>query len=160
ADRVSMDGAIRPIVFSLMEKSQAAALGVPTPKHDSGGFSWTAVFDESGLSLHDDYFAIGALVALGEDWVPFEQQWLATLTKHQAAYLHMREFAHRIEAFKGWTEQQRRALLADCLDALCGMTVFAFGTAMSSKDFRFLDPKGKESPIGRLFRCFQETLTS
>jgi len=118
------------------------------------------MFDESGLSSRDDYFALAALVSDDHNWAIFSKNWFDVLETHRAPYLHMREFAHRIGVFKGWKEVGRRALMADCLDVLCKTPFLAFATAMSAQDYRLLDRYGKESPVGRLQRCFLETLAS
>src|SRR5438093_8646639 len=74
--------------------------------------------DESGHSSATEFFALAAFVAMEADWIAFDRLWHEALRDNQAPYLHMREFAHRIGAFTGWTEERRRALLGSCVQAL------------------------------------------
>src|ERR1700686_4955182 len=118
-----------------------------------------AYFDESGLSGKDDFFSVAAVVGSVEDWEVVDQRWNGALAKHAAPYLHMREFAHRIGAFKGWSEEQRQALMKDCLDAVSARPIAPIATAMDSASERWVDKQGTPIKIGPFFRCFVETLT-
>jgi len=64
-----------------------------------------------------DFVSMAACVGRYDQWKTFDQQWNAALAKHNAPYLHMREYAHSIGPFEGWKEPQRRGLMADCLGA-------------------------------------------
>src|SRR5438876_3733373 len=70
----------------------------------------------------------------------------------------MRAFAHRIGAFKGWTEDQRRALMKACLDSLSAAPIAPIATAMDSESERWLDKQGRPFKLGPFFRCFAEVL--
>jgi len=115
-------------------------------------------FDESGHSSSTEFFALAAFVADDSDWAKFDQQWRTALVRHGAPYLHMREFAQRVEAFKGWTEDQRRGLLGDCVAAINSIRAIAVGAATSVEDFRGLDAEGRSTFQDPFFYCFQEVV--
>ena len=62
----------------------------------------------------------------------------------------MREFAHRIGAFTGWTEERRRALLGPCVQALNSIPAVAVGAAMSVADFEALHSEARSALGGTL----------
>src|SRR5437867_3598268 len=102
-----------------------------------------AMADESGFAgegRQDPYFSMAAFVADDRDWAELTVRWREALAKHKAPYLHMREFAHRIELFRGWTEDQRRALMADLLRIIAGLELYAVGAVMRVADFEALTP--------------------
>ena len=91
-------------------------------------------------------------------WQEFNERWNAALRRHNAAYLHMREFAHFTGKFKGWTELRRRALLSDCLDCLQGLHIWSFGSAMFGDDFRVLSEESQQGLLDPYVCCFQDCL--
>ena len=126
--------------------------------HDVGCGMLTGFFDESGHSSGTEFFALAAFVASDADWAPFDKRWQDALRRHDAPYLHMREFAHFVGAFKGWTEDQRLGLLGDCVTAINAIPAIAVGAAMSVEDFKKLDAEGQSSLQDPFFCCFQEVV--
>lgn len=118
----------------------------------------TGFFDESGHSSATEFFALAAFVAEDADWATFGDRWRQALAQSGASYLHMREFAHRVGAFKGWTEEQRRGLLAGCVDAINSIPAIAVGAATSVADFMALSPQEQTTLQDPFFCCFQEVV--
>lgn len=115
-------------------------------------------FDESGHSSSTEFFALAAFVADDSDWARFDQQWRRALDRHGAPYLHMREFAQRVETFKGWTEDRRRGLLGECVAAINSIRAIAVGAATSVDDFERLDAEARSNFQDPFFYCFQEVV--
>jgi hypothetical protein len=114
--------------------------------------------DESGHSSATEFFALAAFVAKDADWATFDRLWRDALRDSGAPYLHMREFAHRVGVFRGWTEDQRRALLARCVNAVNSIPAVAVGAAMSMGDFDALSCKERSLLRDPFFCCFQEVV--
>src|SRR5262245_12374060 len=91
-------------------------------------------------------------------WQEFSQRWQNALAKHGAPYLHMREFAHFTGKFKGWSEARRRAMMADCLDALNDLEILMLCVVMRSSDFARLPPAERAGLVDPYLCCFQECL--
>ncbi len=117
-----------------------------------------AFLDESGHSSATEFFALAAFVADYTDWPAFDHLWQEALRGAQAPYLHMREFAHRVGPFLGWTEEQRRALLGRCVKALNSIPAVAVGAAVSIADFNTLDSEARSALRDPFFCCFQEVV--
>ncbi len=117
-----------------------------------------AFFDESGHSSGTEFFALAAFVAQDSHWVAFDEQWRNALSRHGAPYLHMREFAHWVGPFKGWTEDRRKGLLGDCVTAIKSIHAIAVGAAMSVEDFKKLEYEAQSSLQDPFFCCFQEVV--
>lgn len=115
-------------------------------------------FDESGHSSATEFFALAAFVANDSDWARFDDQWWIALQRHDAPYLHMREFAFRVGPFKDWREDRRRGLLADCVTAIKSIRAIAVGAATSVEDFKTLDAQEQSSLQDPFFCCFQEVV--
>lgn len=118
----------------------------------------TGYFDESGHSSETDFFAVAAFVAEDSEWVAFDARWREALAQTGVPYLHMRQFAHRVGAFQGWTEDRRRALLAGCVAAIKSIRTIAVGAAVSVTDFRALSPEAQSELRDPFFCCFQEVV--
>ena len=95
----------------------------------------TVYLDESGRAGHTEFVGIAGVDAEDAEWAAFDSNWNAALSRHGAPYLHMREFAHFGGPFKRWTEEQRRALMRDCLGAMNDLPVVMFAAGMRSADF-------------------------
>lgn len=118
----------------------------------------TGFVDESGHSSATEFFALAAFVAEDADWATFEDLWRQALAQSRAPYLHMREFAHRVGVFQGWTEDQRRQLLAGCVAAINSIRAIAVGAAISVTDFRALSGAAQSKLQDPFFCCFQEVV--
>lgn len=118
----------------------------------------TGFFDESGHSSGTEFFALAGFVAEDTDWTTFDRLWRLALAQSGAPYLHMRQFAHRVGAFRGWIEDQRRRLLAGCVAAINSIPAIAVGAATSVTDFRALSTEAQSKLRDPFFCCFQEVV--
>lgn len=96
----------------------------------------TAYMDET---TREGYIGVASVHANDQHWTQFSERWNRALETHHASYLHMREFAHSREMFEGWSEEQRRGLLGDCLACLDGLPISLTASVMLEADFRRLD---------------------
>jgi hypothetical protein len=119
---------------------------------------FVAYVDESGHSSSTDFFSLAACVADWREWRQFNNRWMNALKVHSAPYLHMREFAHKVEAFAGWTEDRRRALMTDCLLALDSLGIITMGAVMRVSDYRRLSREAQVGFVDPTFCCFQDCL--
>jgi hypothetical protein len=96
-----------------------------------------AYFDESGT--HDPGLAtltIAGWMAPRGAWDLFDGEWQEALDAAGVSHFHMREFAHFRGEFAGWTEQQRRDLMAPLLEAIGNNIKRGFGfTAHGAEGF-------------------------
>jgi hypothetical protein len=118
-----------------------------------------AMADESGFGgegKQDNFFSMCAYVGHHDEWSKLSDRWRKVLKKHNAPYLHMREFAHRVESFKGWTEAQRRGLLGELLMVIQAAEMYAVGAVLRVADFETLPEEAKAGLIGPYMVCFQE----
>jgi len=118
----------------------------------------TAFFDESGHSDTPGFFALAAFVAPDEAWPQFADNWNAALRAHHAPYLHMREFAHTQGPYRGWTESQRRGLLAACVTAVNQSNAVAVGCVLFVDDFLGLESEARKRLQDPYFCCFQDVV--
>jgi hypothetical protein len=114
-----------------------------------------AMADESGVNT-DGYFGMAGYIGTHEDWTQLNGPWSLALAKHKAPYLHMLEFSGSRGAYKGWTEEQRRALMSDLLMAITGTALRAFGIVMRVADFADLPEHEKTGLVGPYMLCWQE----
>jgi hypothetical protein len=80
-----------------------------------------AYMDESGHSKDpkSHFCGIGGLVADSAKWETLEVSWGSALREAGVkGAFHMRQFAHRQGEFKGWTEAQRKKLLAKLVETI------------------------------------------
>jgi hypothetical protein len=115
-------------------------------------------FDESGHSSGTEFLALAAFVAEDADWAVFDALWRDALHETGAPYLHMREFAHSVGAFAGWAEDQRRGLLARCVNAINSIPAIAVGVAMSTARFAALSQEARLALRDPFFCCLQEVV--
>jgi hypothetical protein len=118
----------------------------------------TAYFDESGHSATQGFFALAAFVAPSDAWLVFDVAWQDTLNNCNAPYLHMREFAHSLGPYEGWTEEQRRSLLRGCVSAIKVAQAVAIGAVLDVADFNTLSDDGRIRLRDPFFCCFQEVV--
>ena len=119
-----------------------------------------AYFDESGHSRQTDFVSMAACVGRYDQWKTFDQQWNAALAKHNAPYLHMREYAHSIGPFEGWKEPQRRGLMADCLAATTASRLVFAVACVRVTDFITLEPEIRAEIADPYYACFQELVSA
>ncbi len=115
-----------------------------------------AMADESGMNENSTFFAMVACIAHHQFWSALKPVWKHTMEKHGIPHFHMWEFAGSRETFKGWTENQRRALMSDILDILEGAPIYGIGAAMRVADFESLPTDTQTAYIGPYAMCFQE----
>lgn len=118
----------------------------------------TVYVDESGRAGDTQFVGMAACDADPETWIEFDRRWRGTLVESKAPFLHMREFAGRREAFKGWTEAERKKLMHNCLQALDGLEIIMLSTVIKDSDFRRLQPETQAAMGDPYSLCFQDCL--
>jgi hypothetical protein len=118
----------------------------------------TAYLDESGHSRSTDFFAIAGFVGDEASCSKFEQMWKDTLEETGAPYLHMREFAHSLGPFEGWSEERRKKLLAGCIGAIRSTKLRAVGAILCIEDYKQLDREAQMGFTDPFLCCFQEVI--
>lgn len=101
---------------------------------------------------------MGACDADPADWLEFERRWRIALEENRVPYLHMKEFSGSRGPYKGWTEQQRRRLMSDCLYTLVDTEIIMMSAVMRAADFKSLQPQTQAGLGDPYFCCFQECL--
>lgn len=149
---------LRSRLTSAWSRRRGLAAGAPGWQALSEQGQVIGFLDESGHSSATEFLAVAAFVANEADWRAFDHLWHEALQQAQAPYLHMREFAHRVGAYAGWTEEQRRSLLGPCVRALNAIPAIAIGAAMSVADFESLDSEARSALRDPFFCCFQEVV--
>src|SRR5882724_6897842 len=96
--------------------------------------------DASGSESDHRLFVVAGFVSSAKDWDAFDLVWRARLKRDGLTHFHMHRFAHSLEEFKGWDqdENRRRTLLADLLGILQSHTYRKFGAIIIN---RFLTTK-------------------
>jgi hypothetical protein len=79
------------------------------------------------------------------------------LAKNAAPYLHLKEFTGCRGPYKGWTEEQRRRLLSDCLGCLNGLVIDMMAGVLRPADIE-LTPEIEELFGDPYLWVFQEAL--
>jgi hypothetical protein len=114
--------------------------------------------DESGRAGDTEFVGMAACDARWPVWQEFNRRWTAALQRHATPYLHMKEFTGFRGPYKGWTEAQRRGLMADCLAALDGLTIDMMSAVMKPADFEALPPDQQAAFDDPYLCVFQECL--
>jgi hypothetical protein len=84
---------------------------------------------------------VGGFIASVDEWSAFDTEWKAALRKERIEYFHMRDFAHSVEQFKDWKndESRRRRFL----DRLCTIIVtyarYSIGAGVLREVYRKVD---------------------
>lgn len=94
-----------------------------------------AYIDESGHSRDpkSHFVGMGGLVADSADWDVLTSEWAEALSDAgvKGGELHMRQFAHSRGPFKGWSEGQRRELMARLVEAIVKAKAVPVGCVVS-----------------------------
>src|SRR5450759_1876110 len=79
-----------------------------------------AYAEESGhaADLNCRHVGMAGIIAPSERWEEFDRLWLTILARYGLDNFHMREYAHRRGPFVGWSEEKRRNLMQELLDAI------------------------------------------
>jgi hypothetical protein len=117
-----------------------------------------AYADESGHAADPkvDHFGLVGLVASAERWERFRTDWSAALAEFGVSALHMREFAHRLGPFRGWSEEQRRAFLSRLLAVVDELRPLIFGSVIALAAWRRLAEADQKRFVDPYFACAQE----
>lgn len=118
----------------------------------------TAFADESGHSqdAHCTHIGIAAILLTSEGSKCLSARWSELLSAADVPHFHMKEFAHSVGPFKGWTEKRRRELLGPLLDAIVEAGPSIFGAVMPLSEWRALAPDQQALFIDPWFPCLQE----
>jgi hypothetical protein len=108
--------------------------------------------DASGSESDQRLFVVAGFVSSAKDWVDFDTLWRARLKRDGLTYFHMHRFAHSLEEFKGWDqdEKKRQALLADLLSIVQGHAYRKFGAIIIN---RFLEAKLSAENVKTFHLC-------
>ena len=119
-----------------------------------------ACFDESGSDELQGYFGVAGFVGSDCQWSAFDRRWKETLETAGAPYLHMREFAHSVDAFEGWKDDKahREQLMAGVVNAVLQSELTPVGSAMRVGDFDALTKEQRVHLQGPYFCCLQDVL--
>lgn len=119
-----------------------------------------AYFDESGSEEPPDYFGVAGFVGSDSQWSVFDELWNHALATTDAPYLHMREFAHSVDAFTDWKgdSARREQLMAGVVAAVLQSDLTAVGSALRVADFAALTKKQRTRLRSPYFCCLQEVL--
>ena len=113
--------------------------------------------DESGFSDHG-YFAMAGFISHDAAWSRFNVLWNDALARHRAPYLHMKEFSGFRGSYEGWTEGQRRSLMADLLAVITNSPMRIIGAALKISDFTRLTRRVQDILDGPYVLCFNQMI--
>jgi hypothetical protein len=107
----------------------------------------TAAFDVSQDQPHKRFLVMAGFVSSAEEWKHFDVEWRKRLAEDGLSYFHMHSFAHSINQFDGWRNQEnrRRRLLSDLLDIVAGHAYHKFGCAIQADAFAALESGPREN---------------
>jgi hypothetical protein len=120
---------------------------------------YTAYFDESGHAASGGFVALAGFVARDETWAQFDVAWNAALARHGAPFLHTTDLTNFMREFEGWTEERRRALMAELMNVIHDAgRIAAVGAVMAVDDFNSLTPEQQTRLRDPFFPLFQEVI--
>lgn len=120
---------------------------------------YTAYFDESGHAASGGFVALAGFVARDETWARFDVAWNVALARHGAPFLHTTDLTNFVREFRGWTEERRRALIADLMNVIHDAgRIAAVGAVMAVDDFNSLTPEQQARLRDPFFPLFQEVI--
>ena len=119
-----------------------------------------AYFDESGSEELPGYFGVAGFVGSDYQWSVFDRLWEEALETTGAPYLHMREFAHSVDAFTDWKEDKtrRKQLMAGVVAAVLQSELTPVGSAIRVGDFDALTEEQRIRVQSPYFCCLQDVL--
>ncbi len=119
-----------------------------------------AYFDESGDEAMPGYFGVAGFAGPEHQWRLFDELWKMALEQTGAPYLHMREFAHSVEAFAGWRQDhtRREQLMAGVVTAILTSELSAVGSALRVDDFNSLTEAERQGCVSPYYCCLQDVL--
>lgn len=108
-------------------------------------FVYTAYFDESGTHSDSTVTVMGGVLARAEQWRQFESKFADIKRHHNFKIFHTKKFKRKTGDFKGWSNEQCLALIAE-LSPLSA-SFFTDSVATSLDNQRFEDEyKGGANP--------------
>jgi hypothetical protein len=119
-----------------------------------------AYVDESGHQAQPGYYGVAGFIGSAYQWGRFTTKWTKTLSEAGVPYLHMREFAHSVDGFRGWSGDPRREqLMAGVVQAITHGRLTAVGSALRTADFNAL-AEGERTRLGGspYYGCLQDVL--
>jgi hypothetical protein len=117
-----------------------------------------AYADESGHSADPKarHMGLSAIIAPEAAWTELTDRWKNALMESSVPHFHMSEFAHSLGPFTGWSEEQRRSLLAKLVDALVAAKPSIFGAVLKLEAWRALAPEDAALFVDPWDPCLQE----
>ena len=120
-----------------------------------------AYYDDSGDSNTpgESVYCIGGGISPLPAWEKLEQEWQNVLCEFQVPYLHMKEFAHSIGAYKdGWKgdEPKRKTFLSALMDIMDRHVMSVIGATVLIEDFNNLSQQQQEQMVDPHFMCLQD----
>lgn len=117
-----------------------------------------AYADESGhaADLNCRHVGMAGIIAPSERWEEFDRLWLKILATFGLDNFHMREYAHRRGPFAGWSEEKRRTLMKELLDAIGSLSPTIVGSVISMRAWRALPESDSELFVDPYYCCVQE----
>lgn len=98
----------------------------------------TAYFDASGSPASSDILALVGLASTQTLWERFDSQWNDCLEAFGVPAFHMKNFAHSVREFSGWSGDQprRRRFLNGLIWAIEENVEFTVESAINMDDYR------------------------
>jgi hypothetical protein len=101
----------------------------------------TAYMDEAGHSedptLH--FVGMAGFVAPRKNWQSFEEKWQPTLDEYGLEEpFHMKDFAHSVKQFKGWTKEKKEELFGKLLEIIHKTKAKPIGAVISLEGYASL----------------------
>jgi len=84
---------------------------------------------------------VAGFLSTVDQWLLFEKEWAAVLKEFNVNYFHMREFAHSVDQFAGWKndEGKRRRFLTSLVQVIISKTKYWVGSCIILKDYDRVD---------------------
>ena len=115
-----------------------------------------AYVDESGHSSDSRIVAMGGVLGNHVHMETLADRWQKMRERHHFDVLHMVDLESFAGEFRGWTREQREALLADVFDCLKDLWIVPFGSVIIVEQYRNLLPEvAQRAFMDPWFMCFQ-----
>lgn len=95
-----------------MERDLRGALHIAFPRRlaqrDRMMLTLQGYFDDSGTHRSSQAITLAGYISTAEQWACFDEEWSAALSEWNLGFFHMTEFANRANAYKDWSNQERK----------------------------------------------------
>jgi hypothetical protein len=102
---------------------------------------FTTYLDASGSPDQGVALSVAGFVATTEQWIEFERNWKEVLEAYGVSQLHMREFAHSVDEFASWKndERKRRRFLERLVNVIKTRTRYCVVSCVMLDHYRKVD---------------------